>query len=196
MKAQGIAGRTAALGLLVLASSAASADSPSRPVASATFRSYDGRGCVVSDVTVFVVGGPNGVGGAKLDLVASRVDECQGKDLLATKASVALGAGAFSVSPDLGTATLVAAVKVPGRAGRDAAVNVNLTWTATEPAIEADTSVSPESLGRWSRAAVHRTLRMARAAGIVSDGVTNLIPVLATDAMISLTQARGAGGKG
>jgi len=191
MKAQGIAGRTAALGLLVLASSAASADSPSRPVASATFRSYDGRGCVVSDVTVFVVGGPNGVGGAKLDLVASRVDECQGKDLLATKASVALGPGAFSVSPDLGTATLVAAVKAPGRA---ATVNVRLTWTATEPAIAADTSVSPTGLGRWSRAPVHRVLRVAEAAGTVSDGVGNLTPVAAADATLSLTRGRTAGG--
>jgi hypothetical protein len=189
MKARRVAGWAAILGGAALASPAL-AGAGDAPVATATFRAYDAKGCVATEVTVFVVGGPNGAGGAKLDLVASRVDECQGKDLLATKASVALGAGAFSVSPDLGTATLVAAVKAPGRA---ATVNVRLTWTATEPAIAADTSVSPTGLGRWSRAPVHRVLRVAEAAGTVSDGVGNLTPVAAADATLSLTRGRTAG---
>jgi hypothetical protein len=190
MKARRVAGWAAILGGAALASPAL-AGAGDAPVATATFRAYDAKGCVATEVTVFAIGSP---GGAKLDLQASRVDECQGKDLLAAKASVALGPGAFSVSPDLGTATLVAAVKAPGRAGRAATVNVRLTWTATEPALEADTSVSPTGLGRWSRAPVHRVLRVAEAAGTVSDGVGNLTPVAAADATLSLTRGRTAGG--
>ena len=189
MKARRVAGWAAILGGAALASPAL-AGAGDTPVATATFRAYDAKGCVATEVTLFAIGSP---GGAKLDLQASRVDECQGKDLLAAKASVALGPGAFSVSPDLGTATLVAAVKAPGRA---ATVNVRLTWTATEPAIAADTSVSPTGLGRWSRAPVHRVLRVAEAAGTVSDGVGNLTPVAAADATLSLTRGRTAGGKG
>lgn len=189
MKARRVAGWAAILGGALLASPAL-AGAGDTPVATATFRSYDAKGCVATEVTVFAIGSP-GAGAGKLDLVATQVDECQGKDLLAAKASVALGPGAFSVSPDLGTATLVAAVKAPGRA---ATVNVRLTWTATEPAIAADTSVSPTGLGRWSRAPVHRVLRVAEAAGTVSDGVGNLTPVAAADATLSLTRGRTAGG--
>jgi hypothetical protein len=191
MKTRHVARCAAVLGAALLTSPAL-AGAGDTPVATATFRGYDAKGCVATEVTVFVIGGPAG-GGAKLTLLASRVDECQGKDLLATKASTALGAGAFSASPDLGTATLVAAIKAPGLAGRDATVNVHLTWTATEPALEADTDVSPTDLGRWSRGPVHRVLRVAEAAGTVSDGVTNLTPVAAADATLSVTRGRAAG---
>jgi hypothetical protein len=194
MKARHVAGWAAILGGAALASPAL-AGAGDAPVATATFRSYDAKGCVATEVTLFAIGSP-GAGAAKLDLVATRVDECQGKDLLAAKSTTTLGSGAFSVSPDLGTATLVAAVQAPGRAGRDATVNVRLTWTATEPALEADTSVSPTGLGRWSRAPVHRVLRVAEAAGTVSDGVGNLTPVAAADATLSLTRGRAAGAKG
>src|SRR3954454_14496001 len=192
MKARRVAGWAEILGGAALASPAL-AGPGDVPVATATFRSYDAKGCVATEVTVFAVGSP-GAGAAKLDLVASRGDECQGKDLLATKATTTLGPGAFSVSPDLGTATLVAAVKAPGQAGQGAVVNIHLTWTATEPALEADTSVSPTDLGHWSHGPVHRVLRVAEAAGTVSDGVANLTPVAAADATLSLTRGRAAGG--
>src|SRR5689334_9678074 len=141
MKARHVAGWAAILGGAALASPAL-AGAGDAPIATATFRSYDAKGCVATEVTLFAIGSPGaGAGAAKLDLVATRVDECQGKDLLAAKSTTTLGPGAFSVSPDLGTATLVAAVQAPGRAGQAATVNVRLTWTATEPALEADTSV-------------------------------------------------------
>src|SRR3954447_17589366 len=191
MEARHVAGWAAILGGAALASPAAAGPGDA-PVASAAFQSYDAKGCVATEVTVFAIGTPGG-SGARLTLSASRVDECQGKDLLAAKTSVALGAGAFSVSPDLGSATLVAAVKAPGRPGRAAVFDVDLTWTATEPALEADTDVSPTDLGRWSCVPVYRVLRLA-GAGTVSDGVANLTPVAAADATLSLTRERAAGG--
>jgi hypothetical protein len=192
MKARYVARCAAVLGGAALASPALAGPGDT-PVATATFRSYDAKGCVATEVTVFAIGSPGGAA-AKLDLVASRVDECQGKDLLAAKTSTALGPGAFSVSPDLGTATLVAAVKAPGRSGQGATINIHLTWTATEPALEADTNVSPVDLGRWSRGPVHRVLRVTEAVGTVSDGVANLTPVAAADATLSFTRGRAAGG--
>src|SRR4051794_5604202 len=192
MKVRRVAGWAAILGGAALTSPAAAGPGDA-PGARATFQSYDAKGCVATEVTVFALGTPGG-SGAKLTLLASRVDECQGKDLLAARTSVALGPGAFSVSPDLSTATLVAAVKAPGRPGRATVFNVDLTWTATEPALEADTNVGPTDLGRWSHGPVHRVLRVAEAAGTVSDGVANLTPVAAADATLSLIRGRAAGG--
>lgn len=169
------------------------------PVANASFRGYDASGCVNTEVTVFVIGGSvgrQGSGRARLHLLASAVDECRGRDVLDTEAKAELEPGAFVVSPDLGTATLTALVRAKGRSGRDAAVTVNITWTATEPAVAADVDVSPEGPGRWSRAPAHRILRLAGATGTVSDGVANLTSSPAFDAALSLTQARAAGKNG
>ena len=100
MKARHVAGWAAILGGAALTSPAAAGPGDA-PVASATFQSYDAKGCVATEVTVFALGTPGG-SGAKLTLLASQVDECQGKDLLAAKASDGAGSRRVQRQPGPG----------------------------------------------------------------------------------------------
>src|SRR3954453_22780428 len=75
MKVRRVAGWAAVLGGAALTSPAAAGPGDA-PVASATFQSYDAKGCVATEVTVFALGTPGG-SGAKLTLVWGA--PCQGQ---------------------------------------------------------------------------------------------------------------------
>ena len=161
-----------------------------RSIADAHFVSYDGAGCVATDVAVFAR--TDGSAG-RLRLVVTKVDECKGQEVLRTQARATLSAGALRVASDLSSAALNTVLNVNDpHTRRSFAVTIRLSWTADEPVVAADTTVVPDDLGQFSRGARrHRTLRLAKATGSITVGVTNLAPQPAIDAAISSSQATG-----
>jgi len=171
------------------------AEPTGRPSAAATFTGQDGRGCVLTEVSVFVRrgnAGQNVNGKSRLRLFISQVDECQ--DLparLNVDTRVDLTDGQFRVDPDLATASLEASVPLIDRQSHKAlngTATIRLKWTAVEEALATDVTFEPEEPGRFIRliAPARRTLRMASVSGMVDAGLGNLTPGSADTAWISL----------
>jgi hypothetical protein len=190
MRVQGIAQWTLGFAAASLVTGTVAATPAARPSASANFTS-EGSGCITTEAAVFVRGLDVGPGPARLNLRIVQADDCADRALVNTDAKANLGEGAFRVSPDASSATLNAIISVADRAtGRRLNATIRLTWTATEDAVVADTPVEPEELGRFLRARgapFRRTLRLARASGVVSLGTANLTSEATEDAWISLT---------
>src|SRR3954454_5487681 len=89
--------------VLVALGGDAMAASPGKRVAEASFTSYEGNGCITTEVFVFVKGGDSA--NTKLFLTISQVDECNDAVLLSVKTKANIGDGALIFSPDLSSAT-------------------------------------------------------------------------------------------
>lgn len=175
-----------AAALLMAVSAAASAAPVGRTTAQATFVSQDARGCVSTEVTIFVRGTP---GNARLRLSVAKVDECKDVMLLSARTTASLSGGAFRVRPDLGTATLTTTVPLVDKASREErTATIRVTWTAVEEAVSAVTPVEEEESGRFVRQAALRSFRPAKAAGLVTMDGAELTPRLATDASLAVTR--------
>jgi hypothetical protein len=179
----------AALTAAVLAvPSTATAAPKGRLIADANFASpSQGNDCITNEVSVFVRGGAGG-NNAKLVLEISQTDDCKDEVLLTARGKANLGGGSFQVSSDLSGATLNANVTVTDRRQKkELVVTVRLTWVGVEEASAADVSVFPIEPGQFERlkTRVPRTLRLARASGVVSEGSNNLTPRPTSDSSIS-----------
>lgn len=194
----------AALAASVLVAQVAAAQG-GRPVVDASFVSRDRSGCVSTEVTVLVrdggrdsaAGGEAASGKPRVRLAITEVDECRDQVLLDARGDANLGDGAFRLSPDLGSAALNTTMPVTDRvAGKRLKLTVRLAWTAVEEAAEsADAAVEPDEAGRPVRlkAQAHRTLRLAKASGLISDGTRKFTPQRATDASISVIGGKKKG---
>lgn len=189
--------RTILLGLLavvLLAPAPASAEtlrfSQGALGASATFRSIDDTGCVLTDTFIAAQderrkdGAGPGTEGSSAILSISRYDQCTGETLLAAQGSATLAPEAFTID-GLDSASLVAPIEVVDElSGTPLTVDVSLAWSGYgEPLRVRDTTQI------WTSAFTVNfrfdgTDRFASASGTVTDGATDFAPLPADEAFL------------
>jgi len=162
--------------------------------ADAFFSSTDPSGCIFTDVGVFASEGvlhsqPGPAGAATfISLFISQYNVCTEEQLFAAD-GVSLADPDFQVDKKLNSATLNTMVNVQDAlTGNTFDVDINLAWTATDPATRQRENSHFGSPGCKLHVRFNGTSRPAEASGSVSNGVTNFALSPSIVASISSTR--------
>lgn len=180
------------IAMMLVASAPALAEQV-RFTADADFVSYDSSGCVSSEVAVFVRQGKTKYESkdsakAKIEVTIYQTNDCQDQTLLEARGDAKLKDNEVSFDPRLDTVKLDATIQMWDAVSKQPfAADVSLTWFAVGEPIVANTEFDVEAPGRIEKRhrPVARTVRAAEASGTISNGKTNFVPELATDAAIT-----------
>ena len=152
-------------------------------IAEATFSSTDPSGCIQTVVFVFADDGRFRTGTGRLEkastatVAVSKFDVCTQTDLLFADGFAVLAPGQFQIDGKFTAASLTATIEVfDFVSGASFPVNISVGWTGVGDTFSAKQRSHETFPGFKVFKRFDGTGRPAAAAGIVSDGTTNLTP--------------------